>query len=299
MTRALVIGEALTDIVAGRELPGGSPMNVAVALGRLGREVDFASWIGPDGRGQAIEDHLAASRVRLLEGSRAAPRTSTATVRLDADGQARYVFDLLWDFSPPPAADLAVVHTGSLATICPPGAAKVAAFVESVRAGGEAGPTVTFDPNLRPAVTRDPAAARPLIERLAAASDVVKASDEDLAHLYGGDPERAAADWAKAGPAVVVVTRGGAGAKAWCAAGVVELAARPARVVDTVGAGDTFMAGLIDGLWRQGLAGAGRRRQLRAIGLPQLEAAMDRAARAAAVTVGRAGADPPWSFELP
>jgi fructokinase len=311
--KALVIGEALTDIVPGgpggpggpgqagvSEYPGGSPMNVAVALGRLGRAVEFASWIGPDARGRAIEAHLAESKVALAAGARRADRTSSAAVSLDAQGQAQYVFDLLWDFEPPASlAGVAAVHTGSLATVQAPGAAKVAGFVEGLKARPDQGPTVTFDPNLRPSVVRDPAAARPLLERLVTASDVVKASDEDLAYLYGGrDPEATAADWLAAGPALVVVTRGGRGAQAWWRGGRAELAASPARVVDTVGAGDTFMAGLIDGLWSQGLLGADRRPALQGLGPDQAAAALERAARAAAVTVSRAGANPPWAFEL-
>jgi fructokinase len=299
-----VIGEALTDIVPGgggvREYPGGSPMNVAVALGRLGREVDFATWIGEDGRGDAISAHLAESRVRLLAGSRGAARTPSAAVELDGAGQAKYVFDLLWDFEPVERLDgVAVVHTGSLAAVFPPGADKVAAFVESLRERVDGGPTVTFDPNLRPDIVRDRGRARPVIERLVAAADLVKASDEDLAYLYDGrDPHAVAADWAKAGPALVVVTAGAKGAKAFWAAGSAALPARPAQVVDTVGAGDTFMAGLIDGLWTAGLAGPDRRPELRAISPAQATAALDRAARAAAVTVSRAGANPPWAFEL-
>ncbi|MDR1187485.1 MAG: carbohydrate kinase [Bifidobacteriaceae bacterium] len=304
--KALVVGEALIDVVPGangatKDFPGGSPMNVAVALGRLGRSVEFASWIGPDQRGELIEGHLAGSNVRLLEGSRAAARTPSAAVTLDQAGQAKYVFDLLWDFEAPATlAGVAVVHTGSLATVFPPGAAKVARFLEDLKALPKRGPTVTFDPNLRPSVVPDPAAARPVIERLVAASDVAKASDEDLAYLYAGrDPERTAADWAQAGPSLIVLTRGAEGAKAWYAGGSAELPARPAQVVDTVGAGDTFMAGLIDGLWSQGLLWAERRDRLAAIRADQVLTAMDRAARAAAVTVSRAGADPPWAFELP
>jgi fructokinase len=309
--KALVVGEALIDIVPNtstpdspdstKEYPGGSPMNVAVALGRLGRAVEFASWISQDPRGHLIEAHLCESKVHLLEGSRRAARTPSAAVTLDSSGQAKYIFDLLWDFQAP--ADLtgiAVVHTGSLATIYPPGAAKIADFVESLKARRDRGPAVTFDPNLRPSVVRDPQAARPQIERLVAASDVVKASDEDLAYLYDGrDPALTAAAWAQAGPSLVVLTRGADGAQAWYAAGSADLPARQAAVVDTVGAGDTFMAGLIDGLWNQNRLGPGRHDELDAIAPAEVLAAMDRAARAAAVTVSRPGADPPWAFELP
>ncbi|MDR2454201.1 MAG: carbohydrate kinase [Bifidobacteriaceae bacterium] len=306
--RALVIGEALIDIVPSgsqtKELPGGSPMNVAIALGRLGRQVELATWVGRDARGQAIRDHLAASQVALAPGSDGAERTSTATVALDASNQAQYAFDLHWDFQPPGAAKtlaeaFAVLHTGSLATVVEPGAAKVAALLQSLAQLPDAAPTLAYDPNLRPALAPDPAALRPGVEALAAAADLVKASDEDLRFLYPGeDPEAVARRWADLGPALVVLTRGGAGAIAFAGPITLNAQAKRSAVVDTVGAGDTFMGGLIDGLWSLGLVGAAARPRLRAITETQLLRAMDRAAAAAAVTVSRAGANPPWASEL-
>jgi fructokinase len=273
-------------------------MNVAIALGRLGRSVELATWLGADDRADRIARHVEASGVELAPGSRGAPRTSTAAVQLDASGGAQYVFDLLWEFEPPGGvAGFGVVHTGSLATAVEPGATEVAAFFERLKS--QAGAVLTFDPNLRPDITPDPRAARPRIEGLVAAADVVKASDEDLRYLYDDrDPVATARSWAREGPALVVLTRGAAGALAFVGPISVNAPAKGSTVADTVGAGDTFMGGLIDGLWSQGLIGAAARPALRSMTETQLLRAMDRAALAAAVTVSRPGADPPWAREL-
>ncbi|MDR2381238.1 MAG: carbohydrate kinase [Bifidobacteriaceae bacterium] len=302
--RALVIGEALIDIVpkgdTTLELPGGSPLNVAVALGRLGRRVELVAWLGRDPRGQAIEEHLRASHVTLAAASLGAARTSTATVRLDATGSADYVFDLDWDFTPPSALrDVAVVHTGSLAVGIDPGAPRVVDFFQGLKQSSAPAPTLTFDPNLRPSLVGEPAVLAPRIERLVAAADVVKASDEDLRYLYPvADPAAIARAWASAGPALVVMTRGAGGALAFAGEISVDAPAKPADVADTVGAGDTFMAGLIDGLWSQQLLGAAARPALRAMTESQVLVALERAGAAAAVTVSRPGANPPWAAEL-
>jgi fructokinase len=125
-------------------------------------------------------------------------------------------------------------------------------------------------------------------------SDVVKASDEDLRWIDPDrTPEQIARTWLTLGPSIVVVTTGANGAFAVCAAGRAEVAARPVQVVDTVGAGDAFMVGLIDWLWRWDLFGADRRENLRRIGLDALTAALDAATLLSALTVSRAGADLP------
>ncbi|MDR1394292.1 MAG: PfkB family carbohydrate kinase [Bifidobacteriaceae bacterium] len=304
-TRALVIGEALIDVVprAGAsplELPGGSPLNVAIGLGRLGRLVDLETWIAPDPHGWAIQQHLAESHVHLAAGSLDARFTPTAKVEFNPSGGARYVFDLEWDFTPPQSlGDIAVLHTGSLATAVEPGGAKLATFFGSLKNTLDAVPTLTFDPNLRPAVTPDPETIRPRVEALAAVADVVKVSDEDLAFLY---PERDPLDviggWAEQGAALAVLTSGQAGATAVAGAVSVNAPAKAVDAVDTVGAGDAFMSGLIDGLWTEGLIGAGARPALRSISETQLVRVVDRARTVAAAVVGRAGANPPWAREL-
>jgi fructokinase len=294
--RALVIGEALIDVVERDgevigEHVGGSPLNVAVGLGRLGRAVDFLTHIGDDDRGRRIADHVEASGAHLVAGSVTADRTPTARATLDDDGKAQYTFDIDWQLSgTPEVSPPLVAHTGSIATILEPGCLATAALLDAYHVSA----TVTFDPNVRPALIADEEQARTRIERLVEKSDVVKVSDEDLRFV---DPERTpeqiARTWLSLGPAVVAVTMGEHGAFAVCRAGTARVPARTADVVDTVGAGDSFMAGLIDALWSSDLLGAGRRPQLHAIGVDTLTAVLETAALNSALTVARAGADLP------
>ena len=308
--RALVIGEALVDIVVTpgtqpQEIPGGSPANVALGLARLGREVELSCWIGQDARGQAIRRHLEAAGVHLSPGADGAARTSTAKAVIGADRAATYTFDLEW--APPfpaPAADSTplLVHTGSIAAVLEPGCATVEQVLRAYRASS----TTCYDPNARPQLMGTAAQARATVERLVALSDLVKCSDEDLAWFYGLDKhddaaiEAALRGWLQDGPAVVVVTRGKRGALALSASGArVEVPADPTVVVvDTVGAGDSFMGGLEDGLWSEGLVGASQRAALQAIDAPALERVVRHASAIADITVSRKGANPPTRAEL-
>ncbi|AFM19619.1 sugar kinase, ribokinase [Mycolicibacterium chubuense NBB4] len=293
MNRALIIGEALIDVVQREGRPssehvGGSPLNVAVGLSRLERDVDFLTSIGDDSRGRRIADYVAAAGVHLLDGSVAARRTPVARAVLDAAGSATYEFDIDWHLDGAPDVDApVVVHTGSIATVLEPGCRTVAALLDAYRGSA----TISFDPNVRAALITDHGRTRTQIERLVARSDVVKASDEDLRWLApDSTPEDVAQRWSMTGPAVVVVTMGGDGAFAVSAAGSVRVPARPVQVVDTVGAGDSFMAGLIDALWSLDLLGAERREQLRAIDLDRLAASVEAAVLSSALTVEQAGA---------
>ena len=302
--RALVIGEALVDVVVhadGRreEHPGGSPANVALGLARLGRPVDLLTWLAHDAYGAHVKSHLEASGVHLLAGNRSALSTPVAIARLDAHGQATYDFDLTWDV--PTAWDgddeaPLVVHTGSIATVLKPGGPTVLREVTARRPTS----TITYDPNARPALMGTPLQARPVVDELVRVADVVKASDNDMAWLHPGQkPDEVAARWARSGPAVVVVTHGEGGAFATTASGAQLRVPAPAvGVVDTVGAGDSFMSGLIDGLWAEGLLGASRRAALKAIDADTLGRVLERCARIAAITVSRAGANPPRLAEL-
>ncbi|WP_319446645.1 MULTISPECIES: carbohydrate kinase [unclassified Mycobacterium] len=294
--RALVIGEALIDIVERDGVPlgehvGGSPLNVAIGLGRLGHPVDFLTHIGRDDRGRRIIDYVEASGVQLVSGSIDAKRTPTAVARLDASGAANYVFDIEWALSgTPEVAPPLVVHTGSIAGFLDPGCLATAALLDTYRPSA----TITYDPNVRPALSSDHEQTRTRIERLVGRADVVKASDEDLRWIDPRhDPERLAETWLGLGPAIVAVTMGGEGAFAMCAAGTVRVPAPPVNVVDTVGAGDSFMTGLIDALWSLDLLGAAKRADLARISLADLQRAAEQAVRVAAVTVTRAGADLP------
>ena len=294
--KALVIGEALIDIVTrdGQvigEYVGGSPLNVAVGLSRLGRPVDFLTHIGDDTHGRRIREHLESSGVQLVSGSQTARRTPTARAALDASGSATYAFDIEWQLSgTPEVAPPVVVHTGSIAAVLEPGCRATAALVDTYHLSA----TFTFDPNVRPALIDDPDAARARIDRLLERADVVKASEEDMHWIDPTrTPEQIAASWLALGPSIVVVTKGAAGAVAMCAGGTVRIPAGHVEVVDTLGAGDAFMAGLIDALWSLDLLGAGRRAALARIGPDALTTAVRAATLTAALTVSRAGADLP------
>ena len=308
---ALVIGEALVDVVirpdeSPTDIPGGSPANVALGLARLGRDAELDCWIGTDARGQAVRKHLEADGVRLTPGSEGAARTSTAEATIGADGAASYVFDLSWEPPYPTRTEGAgpplLVHTGSIAAILAPGAATVEKVLTDFRATS----TVCYDPNARPQLMGEQGGARASVERLVALSVLVKCSDEDIAWLYGIDTSEDSAlqsvlsDWLKLGPSVVVVTRGKHGALALTASGLrLEVPADPNVVVaDTVGAGDSFMGGLEDGLWSEGLVGADRREALRTIDAATLERIVRHAAAIADITVSRAGANPPTRADL-
>jgi fructokinase len=297
----LSIGEALVDIVERRdgaraEHPGGSPANVAIGLSRLGRHATLLTRIGTDERGRAVRAHLEESGVELLPGSVTDSVTSTATASIDEAGVASYVFDLDWDI--PTTIDLssvAALHTGSIAAFLEPGGDAVLDVVE--RASGQV--TVSYDPNARPMLMGDATSARTRVERFVALADVVKVSDEDLAWLASGEePGVVAQQWLETGPAVVVVTLGGAGSFGVCAAGRADVAAPPVTVVDTVGAGDSFMSGLLDHLAGAALLGGDRRADLRRLGTDDVEAMLLHAARIAAITCSRAGANPPTRAEL-
>lgn len=298
---ALVVGESLVDLMrtaAGSlsEHPGGSAANVAVALARLGRPVRFATSYAPDAHGALVAAHLAESGVRLANDPHALVSTSTSTAALGADGSASYDFDVEWRFNPvgeesPPL----VVHTCSLAAVLAPGAEDVLALTSRLRAHS----TVTYDVNARPAITGSGPEVTARVERMAGTADLVKASDEDLTALYPDLDQRTAARRLLAlGPAVVVVTRGAGGALWLDASGRVEIGSRRVVVTDTIGAGDTFGAALVDALWERGRLGSEHRAELGSLGRDEVTAVLRHAAMAASVTVSRPGADPPYRSEL-
>ena len=300
----VVVGEALIDLVGqrgGRTLaahPGGSPANVALGLARLGVPVTLQTRLGRDAFGEMISAHLEASGVRVDGGPEDGVSTSLAIATLAA-GIASYDFRIDWDVGAlaPLPIETRCLHTGSLATVLPPGKASVVDLVEREHKRGRV--TVSYDPNVRPALLGDAARARPDIERLVALSDVVKASDEDLRWLYPDRPDEDVAQaWLASGPALVVVTRGGAGVYAVSAGLELHRPAVPLDLVDTVGAGDSFTSGLLDGLHRADLVGGARRDALAAIDEATLCSVVDAAALIAAITCSRPGADPPTRAEV-
>jgi len=300
----LVLGESLIDIVrypdgSTREHVGGSPANVALGLARLGQDVTLATAIGHDKRGARIAARCDQEGVRLTDNSVGGRPTSVATSTLDARGAAAYSFDLTWELDEVPALEgVAHVHTGSVAATLEPGASTVLSTFQQAR--GRA--TISYDPNARPSLMGDPHEVRAKIEQLIGLSDVVKASDEDIAWLYHGAPlSQILRLWGLLGPALVVLTRGGQGAVIGLTitGGLTSVDAPAVEVVDTVGAGDSFMAGLLSGLLEAGLLGSlTARERLRTASLADVRPAVDRALACAAVTVSRPGADLPHLAEL-
>ena len=301
----LAIGEALIDVVITpdepdfpQEIPGGSPANVALTLGRLGRPVALSTWIGADERGRLIEFHLRDSDVEITPESRGASRTSTALARLDAQGQASYTFDLEWAPTAPieVPATAQIIEAGSISAIIEPGASTV---LDALARGREHA-LVFFDPNARPSIMGEPSAALASLERFVALADVIKVSDEDIDWLTGGAPIDEVVDhWLGMGVSFVVVTRGKHGSDVATASGL-RFTKTPGdvEVVDTVGAGDSFMGGMIDAMWGMGLRGADAREALRTLPEEQIRAIIDRASAVSDVTVSRKGANPPWAHEL-
>lgn len=285
-----VVGEALVDIVESDGTavghPGGGPANVALGLARQGVPARLLTWLARDAHGAMVAEHLEASGVRVEEASFSASRTPTATAHLRTDGSASYTFDLEWDLpdaSAPAAA--AAVHTGSIAAFLSPGAAKVRALIEAAAA-----PVISFDPNIRPALVPPHPETLAMCERLLTQATLVKLSDEDAEWLWPGMPP---ADVLRTilsfGPRLAAITRGGEGAMLATADHTVEVPAPRVEVVDTIGAGDTFMASMLASVVAHGDAPYDR---------DDLVSFGTRAAAAAAVTVSRAGADLPWTREL-
>ncbi len=303
----LVMGEALIDLVIDPRLnagdtqavPGGSPANVALALARLGLDVDLVAWLGRDDFGEMVREHLESSNVRITPESYGASSTPTAEARLDATGAATYTFDLEW--APPSPitvpASAQIVHTGSIGAVLQPG---TTAVLDAFRRGRRQALT-SYDPNARPTLMGEVGAARRVVEDFVRLSDVVKVSDEDLQWLYeDSEPEPAARRWVQdLGVSLLVMTRGKEGPIAWTRGGT-EASVTPAKVtvVDTVGAGDTFMGGLIDALWRRGFKGPGQDNALARLSQTGLTAILEDASEVADVVVQRRGANPPWAREL-
>lgn len=252
------IGEALLDVV---ELgddeprlarPGGSPYNVAIGLARLEQPAAFVGRISRDPLGTVLSNHARRSGVDLTHVVNTEDPTTIALVELDEAGSARYRFgvtgtaDFRWtdeELARVPNDGVAAVHFGSLASWLPPGAAAIARRVAQFR---DAGALVTYDPNVRPLLQPDRAAARADIETALPLAHLVKTSEEDIAWLRPGEPvAEVAADWLGRGPEVIVVTRGAAGATAITKNTTVTRPPVPVDVVDTVGAGDAFAAGFL------------------------------------------------------
>ena len=291
----LVIGEALVDVVLrpGHDPEphaGGSPFNVAVGLARLDVPTVLAAQIGPDRYGDGLRWHLADSDVTLVELEPVPEHTSTAQATLADDGSASYEFDLTWDpASLPDPADAEAVHVGSLGTSLRPGADRVA---ELVMAADAMGVPVSYDPNVRLAVEPDPEVWRRVFAAIAPYASVLKMSDEDAATLFPGEEPADLARRLAADRGIVAITLGGEGAVV--AAGDAFATVPPAdvRVVDTIGAGDSFMAAMLAWCATYQWPSADE------LDATELRDLAMYASSAAAITCSRPGADPPRTKDL-
>ena len=290
-----VCGEVLIDELPSGAVVGGGPANTAKALARLGHEVAFIDGISTDAYGVNARAALTADGVDLSLALTSDLPTAVAVVTLAADGGASYVFKLdktaTFDFNsswlPDPSRyKPQVLHIGTLATLVQPGAD---VLFDWALACADFAPVV-FDPNIRPQVMSDRDKYVALVEKWIGISSVVKLSDDDFEWLYPGkSPESIANQWLQGGAALVVMTRGADGLIGYTSDGVVEVAGEKVNVVDTVGAGDTVGAIIVQGLITDGLL------NMRGSVLKDV---LHRAAVAAAITCSRAGAQPPYAHEI-
>jgi len=303
----LCCGEALIDMLPDSTKPGeaafvprtgGAVFNTAIALGRLGGKTGFYSGLSQDFFGDMLRDALQNSHVDSTLATFSNRPTTLAFVRL-VDGQAQYTFydentagRMLEPTDLPQIPDnIHALFFGGISLVSEPcGSAYEALMMR------EAGRITMLDPNIRPGFVTDKAAYRARLDRMMAQADIVKLSDEDLRWLFGdGDLQAMAQDVIAKGATIVFVTEGAKGAWAFSKMHHVFVTAKAVKVVDTVGAGDTFNAGVLASLSKQGLL---EKTALQSIGKSALTAALTYGNRAAAITVARAGANPPWKKEL-
>ena len=295
-----VCGEVLIDLIPGSDgvrvaHVGGGPANTAKALARLGHDVQFIDGISTDEYGVAARKELLDDEVKLDLALTSDKPTCLAIVSLDANGGASYEFKIdgtaTFDFNlnwlPDPSRyKPQVLHIGTLVTVIQPGADVLYDWAMQV---AEFAPIV-FDPNIRPAVLADRDLYEAAVEKWAAISSVIKVSDDDMAWLYPGQNYAdVAARWINDGAALVVVTRGAEGIIGFSAEGSVEVEGAKITVADTVGAGDTVGAIIVEAMIEKGVL---------ALTGDVLRATLHRAAVAAGITCSRKGAEPPYKHEL-
>jgi len=291
-----VAGEVLIDLIPkdGERVAivGGGPANTARALARLGLDTYFIDGISTDRYGQQARAELLTDGVKLDYTLTSDKPTCLATVTLDAaggasyefliEGTATFEFDRSWlpDAASPPAA----LHIGTLATVIEPGASNLFNWAKEV------GAPLVFDPNIRTSVLGDRKRYQEIVEKWAKISAVIKMSDDDIAWLYPEmDFRSAAKNFINEKTQLVVVTRGAVGIDGFTEDGEASVPGVKVDVVDTVGAGDTVGAIIVEGLVKDGLDNL--------VGTT-LEKLLNRAAQAAAITCSRKGANPPTQAEL-
>jgi len=294
-----VCGEVLIDLLPGTPervaVVGGGPANTAKALARLGHDVQFIDGISTDTYGQSARAELLADGVKLDLALTSEKPTCLAIVSLNenggatyefkTDGTATFDFDLNW-LPDPSVHKPQLLHIGTLVTIIEPGASVLYDWALQV---AEFAPII-FDPNIRPSVMGDHDLYQAAVEKWVAISSVIKVSDDDIAWLYPDlSVEEVAKRWVSDGAALVVVTRGANGSIGYTADGVEEAAGVKVDVVDTVGAGDTVGAILVEAIIEDGIL------SLQNEGLKKV---LKRSAAAAAISCSRAGAQPPYKHEI-
>jgi fructokinase len=309
MTRFVVCGETLIDLVQSKSddapnsfrstwlaLSAGGPMNSAVALGKLGADTHFLGRVSKDAFGRQLREHIIASHVQLDLATESSQATSIAVVSLDDEGVASYTFHFSdtanfgWQIDDlPRLGPDDWLHIASLSCVVSPGAQVLLDWMHTVRSG------VSYDINVRPTVIPDPeeywSKVQPWLRVVGQRRGIVKASDEDIMYLakagsgLGSDPVEIAARWVDQydlGLAVITLGPGG-GAAVEPGGTITRVPGFPTKVADTVGAGDTFMAGFLDGHVRQGM---------------DLKDALCRGAAAASIVCSRQGAQPPTTEEV-
>jgi len=299
MSQVWVAGEVLIDLIpdgSGRTpIVGGGPANTAKALSRLGIDTQFIDGISTDEYGQMAKGELISAGVKLDYVKYSDNPTCLAIVSISDSGSASYefvientaTFDFTPDWLPSPQSERpTLLHIGTLATVIEPGASLLFDWAQSV---ARVAPIV-FDPNIRPAVMNDREKYMKQVERWVSISSAVKVSTEDIKWLYPSlEIEQVVSNWITKGPSLIVVTYGDKGLAGYRVGEKVSVDAIKVAVVDTVGAGDTVGAILVEAIVKDGLETLSGLR---------LEMMLKRAAKAAAITVSRSGANPPTLKEI-
>ena len=294
-----VCGEVLIDLIPDgserKPIVGGGPANTAKALSKLGLDTQFIDGISSDEYGQMAKDELNTAGVKLDYVKYSDKPTCLAMVSLNHSGTATYefvientaTFDFTSEWLPKPQTKRpTLLHIGTLATVIEPGSAVLFEWAQDIAMVAP----IVFDPNVRPAVISDRKQYVSQVERWIAIASAVKVSDEDIKWLYPSiGIEQIVNDWLTKGPSLIVVTHGGKGLTGYRKNERVSVDAVKVKVADTVGAGDTVGAILVEAMEKFGLESLTGAR---------LDVMLKRAAKAAAITVSRVGANPPTSEEL-
>jgi fructokinase len=314
----LVIGEALIDLISDsakaasyNAVVGGANANVALALARRGTPQKFMGRISGDGFGSQIRERLGDNGVNLDWSIAAPEQTTLAVATIDANAVASYSFyiegtaDWGWthqelpDFKKLLDSGITTVQYGCLAMAIGPGNLVLEAWLKEL--AGHNSFTLSHDLNIRPSLGFDVMVEKERVERVNRFSNIIKASDADIEWLYGLEPganlDEIAFKWT-AGNKVVVITRGGDGADVYLGSAKYSLAAPKVKLVDTVGAGDTFMANFLTELGRLGALGQDPAAKLQALSASEIESVLEVAIRAAALVCERQGCEPPTEEEL-